>query len=112
MAAYEGESSRSSYTRALSHLNDLETRKVGTPLGDHALTHHTETNMGAKDVTMTCRKRFNKPTQRLVSEGQNIERLIKLQKSEGREKILILNSKTNYFQPGVIAQTSSKLILH
>ena len=110
-ACYEGESSRSCYTRGSRHLRDLETRKPGTPLGDHANQYHSSINMEMKDVTMTCRGSFRKPTQRIVSEGLNIENLIRRQKSEIRGKVVIMNSKTNFFQPGVITQSSSNLIL-
>ena len=111
IAQYEGESSRSSYTRGAQHLKDLEGRKAGTPLGDHVNQFHPGTSIGMETVTMKCTGRYQQPTQRLTSEGISIEKLIKLQKSEGREKIIIMNGKTNYYQPSLISQHSSKLSL-
>ena len=111
IAQYEGESSRSSYTRGAQHLKDLEGRKAGTPLGDHVNLFHPGTSIGMETVTMKCTGRYQQPTQRLTSEGISIEKLIKLQKSEGREKIIIMNGKTNYYQPSLISQHSSKLSL-
>ena len=110
-AQYEGESSRSCFTRGSQHLQDLESRRSGTPLGDHAATHHPGTVLGKDDVTMTCTGVHPRPTQRLASEGLAIERLIKEQKSQGSEKVIILNNKTNFHQPSLIAQQTTKLRL-
>ena len=108
---YEGESSKSCYTRGSQHLKNLETRKPGTPLGEHANTYHPGTQMRMDDITMTCTGRYSRPTQRLASEGLAIEKLIKLQKVQGPNKTIIMNSKTNFHQPGMIIQQSAKLSL-
>ena len=110
-AQYKGESSRSCFTRGSQHLRDLESRRLGTPLGDHAVSHHSGTTMGKDDITMTCTGVHPRPTQRLASEGLLIEKLIKEQKVQGSEKVIILNSKTNFHQPSLIAQHTSKLRL-
>ena len=111
-AQYEGESSRSCFTRGSKHLKDLETRKTGTPLGDHANLYHPGVNMGQEHISMQCRGTFKQPTQRVALEGLGIEKLIGLQTVQGKEKVVIINSKYNFYQPSTITQHSSKLSLN
>ena len=111
LASYEGESSRNSFTRGSQHLRDLETRRTGSPLGDHANKYHPGTAMGKDSVTMECTGTYPRPTQRLASEGLAIERLIRQQKAQGSEKVIIINSKTNFHQPSLISNQSAKLRL-
>ena len=110
-AQYEGESSRSCYTRGVQHLRDLETRKPGTPLGEHASQFHPGTAMNQNSVAMVCTGKHPQPTQRLASEGLMIENLIKLQKDQGPDKVIVINSKTNFHQPSLISNQSAKLRL-
>ena len=79
-AQYEGESSRSCFSRGSRHLRDLETRKPGTPLGDHSRQYHPGIEMNKDHINMQCTGKFSKPTQRLTSEGLEIEKLLKAQK--------------------------------
>ena len=68
--------------------------------------------MNKNMITMICTGKHPRPTQRLASEGLHIEKLIRLQKDLGQDKVLILNNKTNFHQPGLIMQQSAKLKLH
>ena len=110
-AQYEGESSRSCYTRGVQHLRDLESKKPGTPLGEHATQFHPGTAMDQSSVTMVCTGKHPGPTQRLTSEGMLIEKLIRMQKDQGPDKVVVINSKTNFHQPSLITQQSGKLSL-
>ena len=67
--------------------------------------------MGLDSISMTCTGKHPRPTQRLASEGLMIERLIRMQKDQGPDKVVVLNSKTNFHQPSLITQQSAKLSL-
>ena len=62
-AIYSGESSRSGYTRGVSHQQDLASKKPGTPLIEHQVLHHPDLEMEPRDFKMRVRKSFQRPLQ-------------------------------------------------
>ena len=112
-AQYEGESSRSTFTRGAQHTDDFLKQKAGTPLYDHALICHPDTRLEIKDFTMECTGVHRRPTERLMAEGLRIQALLDQQKTGEKpgNKVIIMNSKTNYHQPGIISQENRRLQL-
>ena len=99
LSIYRAESGRSGYTRSLEHSRDLRNKQQGTPLSDHVEDCHKDSNISINDFTMKIMPKNSKPINRLISEGIFIQQAVEL-KSTGA-KINILNSKSDFHQPGL-----------
>ena len=96
-AQYEGESSRSTFTRGVQHQEDFLKQRLGTPLHDHVLACHQDKKLDITDFTMERTGVYKRPTERLVAEGTFIQDLVEQQIAGNKsgEKVVIMNSKTN-----------------
>ena len=99
-AQYFVESGRSSFCRGLEHTRSLEKGTPGKPLPDHNLTYHPGMKMDQSHFRMEQIETHRQPLRRILSEGLQIEKLI--EQRESGDQVIVLNSKTNFFQPGTI----------
>jgi hypothetical protein len=89
-STYEGESSRSAYTRGLEHKADLAKRDLDSPLWKHCSIHHQDTevpfNMEVTGIHKSAMHRLSDEIVRIRSTNSPI----------------ILNSKNDWAQPALI----------
>ena len=75
----------------------------------HQQEHHPELKMTMKDFRMTVEGSFSRPLLRQSMEGVSLARAIKVRDSVAPE-ILIMNSKKEFMQPGVINPSFSPVL--
>ena len=97
LSQYTGESGRSTYTRGLEHESHLSKKTRGQPLADHARLTHPGLNLQAKDFQMQVTGQYRGAVSRLISEGIQVEKIVKMQR-EDPKNVEVLNSKLNFNQ--------------
>ena len=105
---YHGESGRNFFCRGLEHSGDLESLKDGKPLVEHNKVQHPDLKMSQEDFRAELTGIFKNPLERLVSEGILIEEQI-LKRNSNKEKIIIMNSKSDYNQPSIVKVKAIKI---
>ena len=119
-ARYQGESSRTAYTRAKAHLDLYTSRSANQRAKSfmfrHAVTHHEGLlgpECGKKDFNMTITGSFYKPMDRILDESIRIKHQ-EDQAELGPElnktccKVESLNSKQDYFQSSCVRTTFTR----
>ena len=106
LALYCGESGRNTYSRGLEHKESIETQKKGQPIPDHILRFHANKDLNSSNFHMKVTKNFNKPLQRIISEGHQIDSLISMRESDGNT--IVMNSRNNYHQAKTIKLGAQK----
>ena len=104
LALYFGESGHSPYYRGGFHLNGLKSKNPRNVLYAHNQEHHPELQMTMEDFKMTVEGSFSRPLLRQSMEGVSLARAVKVRDS-GCPEIVIMNSKMEFCQPGVINPT-------
>ena len=95
-----GESGHSPYWRGVQHLRGLETKSQKSVLYCHQEEHHPGLRMKMGDFKMSVDETFRRPILRQSWEGTTLSRAIKAR--DLGAPLIILNSKTEFLQPGVI----------
>ena len=97
---YHGETGFSSYFRGNFHLDGFKKQQQGNILYDHNQEHHPTRRMEVKDFRMTVEGIARRPIIRQSREGVSISASMK--DSESGKRVILLNSKKKFFQPGVV----------
>ena len=102
ISLYAGESSRTGYTRGISHIKKYnaksESEREGSALWRHTRDFHGGVkgpDKGVKDFRMWVRNKWGTPMDRLISEGHDIG---ELEDSQQEGTVLMLNSKSDFIQ--------------
>ena len=98
---YHGESSRSGYSRGLEHTEDLQKSVEGSPLWDHCRDSHDSLQLPLNNFKMTLTGAYKGPLKRQTAEGCLITKSI-MDRDRKNMKIKILNSKNQFYQPGIV----------
>ena len=101
LVIYHGESSRSGFSRGLEHGEGLEKKTDGNPLWKHCRDKHNSDNLTIDNFTMKLTGTYRGPLRRQTAEGCFISNSIKKRDKE-RQKIVILNSRSQFHQPGIV----------
>ena len=99
-AVYHGESGFSAYWRGRQHLEGFLRRTQGNPMQDHKTKYHPKEELKVSDFRMTIVANPRRPIIRLSREGISIAHTQKALE-EGR-KVILMNDKTAFYQPGVV----------
>ena len=100
MSVYYGESGHSAYFRLKFHVNGLRRKAKSNVLFAHQEEYHQGTMMDDKDFKMTLEDNFSRAILRQSFEGVSIARAV--QAREAGANVWLLNSKREFFQPGVV----------
>ena len=115
-AQYWGESGHNSYTRGKSHWEGLVSRRRDNVLHQHAVKHHggQQHQLGIDDFHMEVIESHRSNLSRQIHEGQLISHQLGLRDKEMRQGLgqprMILNSKKEFNQPGLIAPRVTKIL--
>ena len=82
---------------------------MDSPLYSHNLEMHPDVQMKAQDWKMKVTGIYPRPLLRLCSEGVAISGA--LGERDKGAKVVVINSKKEFNQPGTIAQKFAKLVL-
>ena len=104
---YFGETGYNCYLRGGQHLKALEARNVDSPLYSHNIEMHPDEQMVPRDWKMRVTGTYPRPLLRLCSEGVAITRA--LEERDQGAKVVVINSKKEFNQPGTIVQKFGKL---
>ena len=111
-ATYQGESGHNSHYRGLAHLQGLERNKQNNVLVKHNSLYHGGKAGKVEDFRMTMQSGYRWPISRQSREGLEIQATLDLQKSMGSSKVIIMNSRSDFHQPGVVRSTHAPLLAH
>ena len=81
------------------------------------MVHHNHLYHGGKtgkmsDFRMTLESAYRRPILRQSREGLAIQANLDLQKIVGRHQVIIMNSRNDLLQPGVVRSTHVPLLAH
>ena len=107
-AFYLGETGYSCYFRGCFHQDGLRNQNPENPLHKHNLECHPGGRLSWRDFIMTLRGCFNRPLLRQSQEGQLIGQAV--HHKAGGENLILLNSKSEFFQPGVVKESYKRLL--
>ena len=107
-AFYWGESGHSPYYRGQFHLRGLSNRSQKSVLFTHQEEVHPGLNMRMEDFRMTVESTYRRAILRQSSEGISITRGIRAR--DLGMPIRIMNSKTEFHQPGIIRPAFTPLL--
>ena len=103
---YNGETARCSYTRGYEHLHGYFTNEAKNVLNKHHLEYHKNTVKSTNNFKMHMINVHKGPLERQTSEGVNIAQSVKERKKNSNNsaspQVIILNSKNEFHQPGLI----------
>ena len=113
---YWGESGQSGFSRGKSHWEGLKSRSKNNILHQHAEKAHggMKHSLSHKDFSMEIVKGHGSNLSRQIHEGLLISSQLGLRDQEIRKGVsqprLILNSRTEFNQPGLIKHRAAKLL--
>ena len=99
LGVYHGESGHSAYFRSKRHLEALKNRTIDSVLDRHSREEHGDQHLAMKDFQMTVASHHRRSVSRLSEEGINIANSARL-KDQGAP-VVLMNNKSQFFQPGV-----------
>ena len=101
-AVYWGEPGFSSHYRGKQHQDALRRKQPDSVLYRHILDCHEgqEREMTRDDFRMTTANIHRRPLTRQCEEGLELEHAVR--NVEGGARMLLLNSKSEFYQPGVV----------
>ena len=116
LTQYWGESGLTSYSRGISHWTGLERRAKQSVLHQHSADVHGGQNhqLHPEDFAMSVVQSHRSSLPRQVQEGTIISNQLKLRDREVKCKVdqprLVLNSKTEFNQPGMVQPRASRIL--
>ena len=111
-AVYTGESGHNSHYRGLAHLQGLERNKPNNVLVKHNDLYHGGKEGKVEDFRMSLLAGYRRPICRQSREGIEIQSTLNLQKQLGHRDVIIMNSRSDFNQPGVVRSTHAPLLAH
>ena len=111
-AVYTGESGHNIHYRGLAHLQGLERNKPNNVLVKHNELHHGGREGKVEDFRMSLLSGYRRPICRQSREGTEIQSVLDLQKQLGQRKVILMNSRSHFHQPGVVHSTHAPLLAH
>ena len=112
---YFGESARCGYLRGFEHLDGYIKNYYNNILYVHHKMHHKNMKKSTNNFKMVLTGNYKTPTERQTSEGVQISNLIKerdrklkISSDRTNPEIIILNSKNQFHQPGIIRTKTMK----
>ena len=108
LSIYYGESGHSLYYRGNFHLQGLKKKNPKNVLYNHQMEMHPDVQMTMKDFKMSLEGTFKRPILRQSLEGVSLSRAIRT-RDQGAP-IVIMNSKMEFHQPGVIRPSFSPVL--
>ena len=100
-SVYFGESGFLSHYRGKQHLSALRRKQQDSALLKHIEDcHEGDGEMDERDFVMKTIRNHRRPLSRQSHEGLLLEHAVK--DIESGEKLLLMNSKSEFFQPGVV----------
>ena len=109
VASYTGESGRSLFSRISDHDRGLRLGTGGNPLHKHNIMKHSNTKMTMEDWEAKKTGTYRTAMQRQISEGILLQDKIRMSRDQKKEKFLILNSKLDHHQAGVVCSLPRKI---
>lgn len=110
-ACYTGKSVYSGYTCGKNHLDGMEKKQEGNVLYEHNKEVHKDVLMEPNNFEMKITGKYSTSLARQTSEAMQINDQIKLRdrlkKGKSQKAVLLLNSKNEFHQPGIIRLTPS-----
>ena len=113
---YWGETGHNAYTRGRNHWEGLLSKHKTNILHQHAVTHHggPHHQLTPKDFTMRVERSHHSNISRQIHEGILISQQLNLRDQEQRVGLeqprKILNSRTEFYQPGLITPRAMKIL--
>ena len=109
-AIYHGESGHSCHYRGLAHLNGLERNMPNNVMVLHNTLYHGGKAEKMSDFRMTLESVYRRQILCQSREGLAIQANLDLQKIAGRYQVIIMNSRNDFHQPGIVRSTYTKLL--
>ena len=97
----------SSYYQGRHHIDGLRDKAADSLLHRHNLAQHPDRRLKVEDFRMSILANYQRPILRQSREGLEIEN--SLQKIKDGQRLIILNSKAEFHQPGVVKATYSPM---
>ena len=107
-ATYFGESGYSGYFRSKFHIDALKKKSKKSVLYKHNIEQHPDLHLTEDDFKMVILGGSGRPVVRQCQEGILIQRA--LEAAEQGQRLQLLNSKSEFLQPGTVGRSFSGIL--